>query len=49
MNLDVVPRNSSPGGFTYIGQSESVGIIKERKNPNSLFKRRSRCRGVVGS
>ena len=27
LNLDMVPRNSSPGGFAYIGQSESVGII----------------------
>ena len=27
LNLDVVPRNSSPGGFAYIGQCESVGII----------------------
>ena len=27
LNLDMVPRNSSPGGFAYIGQSKSVGII----------------------
>ena len=27
LNLDMVPRNSSPGGFAYIGLSKSVGII----------------------
>ena len=27
LNLDMVPTNSSPGGFAYIGQSKSVGII----------------------
>ena len=27
LNLDMVPMNSIPGGFAYIGQSKSVGII----------------------
>ena len=27
LNLDMVPRNSTPGGFAYIWQSKWVGII----------------------
>ena len=27
MNLDMVPTNSTPGGFAYIWQSKWVGII----------------------
>ena len=27
LHLDMVPRNSTPGGFTYIRQSKWVGII----------------------
>ena len=47
LNLDMVPRNSTPGGFAYIWQSKWVG--KDWNNANSLFKGRFRCRGVVGS
>ena len=45
LNLDMVPRNSTPGGFAYIWQSRWVG--KDWKNANSLFKWRFRCRGVT--
>ena len=44
--------NSDSGGFAYIWQSkwvEIIVILKDRKNAISLFKRRSRCRRVLGS
>ena len=45
------PLNSTSGGFTHIWQSKWVGIIpiKTLKNANSVSKRRSRSRRVVGS
>ena len=49
--LDMVARNSTPGGFASIWQ-KWVGrnnCDKDWKNANSLFKRRSRYRRVVGS
>ena len=30
LNMDMVPKNSTPVGFTYIGQRKWVGIKTER-------------------
>ena len=52
LNLKMVPWNSTSGGFAYIWQSKWVGIIAistKRALLNSRFKRRSRCRRIVGS
>ena len=51
MNLDMVPRNLVPGRFAYVSQSKWVGIIakKTERTQILLFKRRPRCRRVVGS
>ena len=49
--LELVPRNSTPGGFAYIWQSKWLGIIvigPERKKIH-FFKRHSCYRGIVGS
>ena len=50
--LDMVPRNSTPGGFANIWQSKWVGIIAiktERTQIHFLSDIRSHCRRVVGS
>ena len=41
-DLDTVPRNSSPGGFAYIGQSKSVGIIAI-KTERTQIRNRTSC------
>ena len=50
LNLNMVLRNSAPGGFTYICQSKWVGIIAiNHKKANSFLKQCFHCRQVIGS
>ena len=49
LNMVMVPRNSTPGGFAYIRQSKWVMTAIKTERTQIHFKRRSRCRRVVGS
>ena len=49
LNMVMVPRNSTPGGFAYIRHSKRVMIAIKTERTQIHFKRRSRCRRVVGS
>ena len=44
-DLDTVPRNLSPGGFAYIGQSKSVGIIAI-KTERTQIRDRTSCPAI---
>ena len=50
-SLNMFLRNSTSGGFAYINFDKVSwnNRDKDRKNTNSLFKRRFRCRQVVRS
>ena len=49
LNMVMVPRNSTPGGFAYIRHSKRVMIAIKTERTQIHFKRRSGCRRVVGS
>ena len=48
-NLNMVLRNSSPGGFAYIWQNKWDGIIALKTDANSFLKRRFCCHHFVPS
>ena len=37
LNLDMVPRNSTPGGFAYIWQSKWIGIIAIKTERTQIY------------
>ena len=49
LNMVMVPRNSTPGGFAYIRHSKRIMIAIKTERTQIHFKRRSGCRRVVGS
>ena len=49
LNMVMVPKNSTPGWFAYIRQSKRVMLAIKTERTQIHFKRRSRCRRVVGS